>query len=360
MPMPAYPDGPRARDRFVTSLRPPKPVHDPWRAHGVLVEDEPVESGRVTRVATVFLTGRECPWRCAMCDLWQHTTDTATPPGAIASQTMHAVRELDKTPGVTRIKLYNAGSFFDPLAVPPGDYEAVAEATRAFDRVIVESHPSLVGPRTRTFIDALDRASWADTGGGPSVGGGDTGVAPYVTGDAAGASRLEVAMGLETAHPVALDRIHKRMTLADFARAADTLATMRVALRVFLLISPPFVPPGSQDAWLARSVDTAFGAGAAVVSLIPTRHGNGAMDVLRADGEFRSPTLDDVERSFALALDRSRPAGARVLVDLWDLARFASCPDCLDARRARLHTMNLDQRVLPPVTCSPCDERPSR
>lgn len=345
----AYPDGHRARDRFVTSLRPPKPAHDPWRPHGVLVEDEPVESGDVTGVATVFLTGRECPWRCVMCDLWQYTTDGATPPGAIASQTDDAVRELAGTPGVTRIKLYNAGSFFDPLAVPPGDCDAVATATRAFDRVIVESHPSLVGPRTRAFVDALDRAARADTGVGPYGGGGG-----------AGASRLEVAMGLETVHPIALDRIHKRMALADFARAADALGTMGVALRVFLLISPPFIPRDEQDAWLTKSVDAAFNAGATVVSLIPTRHGNGAMDALAASGDFRPPAMTDIERSFARALDRPRPARARVLLDLWDLARFASCPECLDARRARLHTMNLAQRMLPAATCPACDERSAR
>ena len=345
----AYPDGPRARDRFVTGLRPPRPAHDPWRTHGVLVEDEPTESGAVARVATVFLTGRECPWRCVMCDLWQYTTEAATPPGAIAAQTSDAVRELAGTPGVTRIKLYNAGSFFDPLAVPPADYDGVATATRGFDRVVVESHPSLVGPRTEAFIAALGRASWADTGVGPCVGG-----------HAAGASRLEVAMGLETAHPVALDRLHKRVTLAAFARASDALAAMGASLRVFLLVSPPFVPAAEQDEWLAQSVDAAFGAGATVVSLIPTRHGNGAMDALLAAGEFRPPTLGDLERSLALALERPRPAGARVLADLWDLARFASCPDCLDARRARLHAMNLEQWILPPVTCHHCDERSGR
>ena len=33
----------------------------------------PRQGGRA-RMATVLLTGRECPWRCAMCDLWTYTT----------------------------------------------------------------------------------------------------------------------------------------------------------------------------------------------------------------------------------------------------------------------------------------------
>src|SRR6185369_9526339 len=79
---------------------------------------------------------------------------------------------------------------------------------------------------------------------------------------------LEVAMGLETAHPVALERLHKRMTLDEFVRAARALNRRDVALRAFVLIAPPFVPDDEQEDWLLRSVDVAFDAGASVVSLI--------------------------------------------------------------------------------------------
>ena len=47
----------------------------------------------------------------------------------------------------TTVKLYNASNFFDPRAVPESDYDAIAEQLSGLDRVIVESHPSLVGPR---------------------------------------------------------------------------------------------------------------------------------------------------------------------------------------------------------------------
>ena len=67
-------------------------------------------------------------------------------------------------------------------------------------------------------------------------------------------------------------------------------------------------------------------------------------DKLAEEGAFRVPDLDDIERSFALALDQARHRG-RVFVDLWDLERFASCPRGIAARRARLEAMNLEQRV---------------
>ena len=331
---PTYPERGDARDRFVLDRRSPRPSHDPWRYQDLIVEDERTEKGDIAPVATVFLTGRECPWRCVMCDLWRFTTQGETPRGAIPAQIMAARQFLDRhSRAVTRIKLYNAGSFFDPLAVPESDYEDIAARLTGLTRVIIESHPALIGSRVDRFLDALDRQEGA-------------GAAP---------GRLEVAMGLETAHPEALERLHKRMTVDDFARAADALSGRGVGLRVFLLIAPPFIPPDAQDAWLGRSVDVAFACGASVVSLVPTRSGNGALEALEAEGSFRAPRLAEIERAAASALARGGGRG-RVLVDLWDLDRFSGCPQCLEARRARLHAVNLEQRVSPPIVCARCGD----
>jgi radical SAM enzyme (TIGR01210 family) len=333
--MEAYPAVAGARDRFVVDRRPPRAAHDPWRAQGLHVEQERAADGTAARTATVFLTGRECPWRCVMCDLWQYTIDGDTPPGAIPAQLAAARSHLEILGArPSQIKLYNASSFFDPRAVPESDYRAIADALGGIDRVIVESHPSLVGPRTRRFLDALGAGRPPDRR--PPV--------------------LEVAMGLETAHPSALDRINKRLTLDGFVRAADRLRQCGAALRVFLLVSPPFVPHDEQDAWLLRSVDVAIASGATAVSLIPTRAGNGALEALAADGLFAEPTLTDLERSASAALAHVHAHGAhlRVFADLWNLDRFAACPGCLDARRARLAATNLDQCARPPVTCARC------
>jgi radical SAM enzyme (TIGR01210 family) len=265
-----------------------------------------------------------------MCDLWRYTTPTDTPRGAIPAQiaSAHAVL-LGEGKQVTGIKLYNAGSFFDPRAVPVQDYDAIAEALDGFSRVVVESHPALVGPRVDRLLAALSRSRRP-----------------------AGASiELEVAMGLETAHPAALDQLNKRFTLAQFARAARALVDRGVALRVFLLISPPFIPAEDQDGWLLRSLDAAFSCGASVVSLVPTRAGNGAMEALAAAGLFHVPALDDIERAFALAVTHANGRG-RVFVDLWDIDKFAHCLCCRASRLDRLRSMNLEQRLLPPSTCA--------
>lgn len=327
-----YPPTAVARDRFILESRDPRPHHDPWRHQGLTIEDELAADGRLARTATVFLTGRECPWRCVMCDLWRYTIVDDTPSGAIPAQVAAAREELRaRREAIAVMKLYNASSFFDPRAVPEDDYDAVAAELGGLARVVVESHPALIGSRVDRFLEALDRRSAA---GAPTV-------------------QLEVAMGLETVHPEALDRLNKRMTVEDFARAAEQLQRRGASLRAFLLISPPFVPSDEHDDWLLRSLDCAFSCGASVVSLIPTRSGNGAMDALAADGMFRAPQLEDIERSIELAV-AARPHRGRIFVDLWDLQRFSSCQQCFEARRAVLHAVNLEQRVLSRPSCPVC------
>ena len=90
----AYPATARARDAFIVSRRPLRPAHDPLRPQGVSVEQEPAASGELADVVTVFLTGRECPWHCAMCDLWRYTTEEDTPASAIPHQIRAALQSL--------------------------------------------------------------------------------------------------------------------------------------------------------------------------------------------------------------------------------------------------------------------------
>jgi hypothetical protein len=266
-----------------------------------------------------------------MCDLWQHTLPGDTPKGAVPAQLAAAREELAaRGEAIAQLKIYNAGSFFDPRAVPLEDYDDVAAHLTGLSRAIVESHPSLVGPRVDLLTGALGRH-------------GSSGTAP----------RLEVAMGLETAHPHALEHLHKRMTVDSFRRAADLLGQRGVALRVFLLVWPPFVPAADQDTWLLRSIDVAFASGASAVSLIPTRPGNGALEALAAEGLFQAPRLLQAERSAEAALAHASGRG-RLFVDLWDLERLSDCPACFAARRARLQIMNLKQRIPAPVACQAC------
>ncbi len=316
-----YPERPAERDAWILARRDDssRAVLDPRRPYAYLVEDECAESGEVVPVATLFLTNRECPWRCLMCDLWQSTLTEKLPPGAIPQQIDHALADL---PPARQIKLYNSGSYFDPNAIPVEDDEAVAERARSFERVIVESHPALVGERCLRLRDLVSPA------------------------------RLEVAMGLETVHPVAGPRLNKRMTLDAFAKAAGFLRNHDVALRVFILVKPPFLDEAEGLEWALRSLDFAFDCGATVAALIPTRFGHPGHGALRALGvDFSPPKLATLEAALATGIGLGR---GRVFADLWDLERFSDCPHCFAVRAERLRIMNLFQTVPPLPTCDRC------
>ena len=315
-----YPAGDAARDRWILARRPPRNILDPRRAYAAHVEPEVSESGESVDVATIFLTNRECPWRCLMCDLWKNTLEESVPRGAIAGQIRAALAGL---PPARRVKLYNAGSFFDPHAIPPEDHAEIAEAVRTFDRVIVEAHPSLVGDSCLGFRDRI-------------------------------AGRLEVAMGLETVHPDVLSRLNKRMTTERFAEAAAFLHGAGIALRVFVLAGLPFVDAEEGIGATRASIAWAFEHGASAVAVIPTRSGNGALDDLAARGEFAEPSLAALEDAVAFGLGLGR---GRVFADLWDLERFRRCDACFASRAARLASMNRSQRVSPRTPCASCEGR---
>ena len=160
-------------------------------------------------------------------------------------------------------------------------------------------------------------------------------------------------MGLETAHREVLAKLNKGMTLDDFERAADFLRAHGIALRVFILVKPPFQDEAEASEWAANSARFAFACGATAVSLIPTRPGNGALERLMETGEFTPPRLATLERALERALSLHQ---GRVFADTWDLGRCSSCSACIERRRQRLHAINLKQQILPRVDCQVCEE----
>src|SRR6202453_5280527 len=239
-------------DAWVLSRRPAREQRNAYLPYEYFVEEECAAGGAVEPVATIFLTNKECPFRCVMCDLWRNTLTESVPVGAIPAQIDHALLKL---PAASQLKLYNSGSFFDPHAIPAQDYTAIAQRANRFDRLIVENHPALTGDACLRFRELL-------------------------------ACGLEVAMGLETAHPEVLARLNKRMTLDQFSNAARFLRRNAIDLRVFILVQPPYLPAAEALPWAQRSLDFAMELGAAAAVLIPTRGGNGAMEELMASGQF--------------------------------------------------------------------------
>ncbi|MBC8113157.1 MAG: radical SAM protein, partial [Candidatus Saccharimonas sp.] len=248
-------------DADILAARPPKQRLDPWKPYAYLVEPERTASGTVDDVATIFLTNKECPFRCTMCDLWKYTLDERVPVGAIPAQIDYA---LQRIPPAKHVKLYNAGNFFDAQAIPPEDHEAIATRVRHFETVIVENHPRLTDDRCMRFRDLLE-------------------------------TRLEVALGLETIHSDILSRLNKRMTVEDFDRAASLLREHDIGVRAFILLKPPSLNERDGIEWAVKSIQHAFAVGVGCCSVIPTRAGNGFMERLQSSGEFAPPTIRSME-----------------------------------------------------------------
>src|SRR6266849_4570318 len=81
-------------DQWILAQRPARNPVDPRRPFAFFFEEERAESGETASVATIFLTNRECPWRCLMCDLWKNTLTESVPPGAIPAQIHFALLRL--------------------------------------------------------------------------------------------------------------------------------------------------------------------------------------------------------------------------------------------------------------------------
>ena len=101
----------------ILAARPARNQVDPSRPYGAILEPEYARSGAVENVATLFLTNRECSFRCLMCDLWKNTSEVPVPVGMVARQVRDGLAELGVdigdpvANGVPHVKLYNSGNF---------------------------------------------------------------------------------------------------------------------------------------------------------------------------------------------------------------------------------------------------------
>ena len=308
-------------DKRIRGLRPPKARVDPFRAHGTVVEQERRPDGKIERALTIFLAGAECPFACSFCDLWQWTIDGPTPGGALGAQVEQALASHQASVP-DRIKLYNASNFFDPRAVPPGDVKSIAGLLSGIEAVTVESHAATIGQRAFDFARSIP-------------------------------GRLEVALGLESIHPVAMAESNKRLDLAGFDQAVALLREHEIDVRVFVLLGMPHVPVSESVEWTVRTVEHAVSVGASVVSIIPVRSGNGELERLQRLGAFTPPTLHQLEEAVQATIGQSRTV---VTADLWDISLLTACEQCEEARVERLRAANLSGVFEFASRCQACGE----
>ena len=301
-------------NHWVRSRRGSKNSVNPRIPYAFLMEEERGLDGSIEKIATIFLTNKECPFQCLMCDLWKNTTSQSVGVGDIPAQIKWA---LDRLPRATSIKLYNSGNFFDSKAIPVADYQAIAALVADFDRIIVENHPKLLNSNTFKFQSLIS-------------------------------SELEIAIGLETSNPIVLEKLNKGMTLHDFEVAVNNLSQHGISTRAFILLKPPFLDESEGITWAKRSIKYAFQTGVKTAVVIPTRYGNGALNDLGEMGYFSPPNIKSLEQVMDYGVQLNE---GNVFVDLWDIEIFSECSKCVEARKNRLSYMNLHQVLRPEVIC---------
>lgn len=303
--------------KWIVSSRGQKNPVDPYKPADWLVEKERTASGFIEDTAVIFLTNRECPFHCLMCDLWKNTTDATVPVGAIPAQIEYALKQL---PEAKHLKLYNCGSFFDRNAIPEEDYKAIASLVTHFESVIVESHPKFINATCLKFRDMLK-------------------------------PELVVAIGLETIHREVLKKLNKQMSPEEFMISANYLKKYGIRSRTFILLRPPFMTESEGVYWAKRSLDFAFSCGVECSTIIPVRTGNGAMEILEEKGFFTKPDIRSLEAVLEYGIMLK---SGRVFADVWDLDLFSGCDKCIEKRKERLIRMNLTQKFVSKIDCS-CD-----
>jgi len=120
-----------------------------------------------------------------------------------------------------------------------------------------------------------------------------------------------------------------------------------MALRAFVLLRPPFLTEDEGLEWAKRTIELALRVGSTFTALIPVRGGNGAMDALRAAGDWAPPSLASLEAGLRHGLMiADRQTHQRVTADVWDISLFSDAGDAeSDAIIACVNRMNLHQNV---------------
>lgn len=318
----------------IESLRPAIERPSPWSAPKALYSSEPFGLSRRSpspssidakggycdevETTTLFLIGAECPFRCSMCDLWQFTSREKTPVGAIPFQ-LSQVLPHSSSSKRQWLKLYNASNFFDDRSVPKEDLAAIAKFCAPYERVIVENHPRFCDDRMQWFAQNIE-------------------------------GQLEVAMGLETIEPNAMQAMNKGMTLNDFDRAVQCCQRLQIDVRVFVLLHPPGIERNVSTEWTCRTVAYALDRGVRHISIIPVRSGNGWIDRLVDAGHYQIPTLSMVrDLLHGMQEHVGQIANASwIEFDLWGWDQIpGGCPRCRAALKEHLMRCHRTQSFLP-------------
>ncbi len=170
-------------------------------------EQDVIDGTRVDAfVAILRTTGCWWSWQkgCLMCG-YNSASSRQVTPQHLRSQLAQAAQRYK---GEKMVKVYTSGSFLDPREVPVDIRGELFSTFPDAERVLVESRPEFITEENLQNIDP----------------------------------RAAVAIGLESANEEVLRKcVRKGFTVKDYTLAANVLRDMRLPLRTYLLLKPPYL-----------------------------------------------------------------------------------------------------------------------
>lgn len=221
-------------------------------------KEQDVIDGRRVDAFVVILRTRGCWWSwqkgCTMCG-YNAASSRAVTSGDLRDQLLKAVQRYRDEP---MVKIYTSGSFLDPEEVPVALRDEMLSSFNAAERFLFESRPEFITPGNLEGIDP----------------------------------RSSVAIGLETANEEYLRKcVRKGFTVTDYAKAAEVLLEMKMPLRTYLLLKPPYLSERTAVQDAIASVGFA-GRFSESVSINPVNvQRDTVVDGLWRRGNYRPPWL---------------------------------------------------------------------
>ncbi len=167
--------------------------------------------------ATVILRTAGCSWgRCLMCGYRNERHNAGGDQESFIRAQLAWIRNNVSLEGISIVKWFTSGSFFDDNEVPPSVRKEIAQWCRG-RQVIAETRPEYVFPEhILPFLEGVDDGSCEKP--------------------------LYVAMGLETSNDTIRNRsIKKGFSYGDYTRASDTAHSLGAGVKAYLLMKPPYL-----------------------------------------------------------------------------------------------------------------------
>ncbi len=195
---------------IVRSLRPKEAKEFDETKPIAMWRERDTVNGEIVDAFVLILRTRGCYWAlnsgCTMCG---YINDARMEPVSTENLRKQMEKVMKRYKGERVVKIFTSGSFLDPNEIAPDMQREILEDFSSADRLIIESLPEFIQESTLAKLKQPN---------------------------------LEIAIGLESASDEVLERsINKSFRVKDYVRAAETLNSMEIPLKTYILLKPPFL-----------------------------------------------------------------------------------------------------------------------